>query len=801
MNYILKIKHSLHGVILIILMLGLLSACSSPEEKAEEFYASGLEFLEKGNLAKANIEFRNALQLDRSMTKAIWGQVIVAERQNNLRKVFSLLNTVIANDPNHLEALIKLSRLYLLSGELDKALELNDKCMEINKNDLNVLSVRSAIFLKLEDNDSAVKFANQVLAKDPYHVDSLIVLASMEILSGSPKEAIKYLDKGIQKHEKNIPLHITKVRVLEELSENEAVENIYKKLSGYYPDISAFNYALADFYTKTKQYDLAESEYLKVIASDPNDIKRKHKLIKFISQTRGQNAAEQQLIDFTRNTPNDYEIKFTLVQFYVTTKQYDKAASLLDEIIAKTSGGKNEVKAKGIKASLLMTVGKKSEAETIANELLHQDKGNEDGLIIRAGLDVERNNLDAAIAGLREVLKNNPTSSRAQLLLAKAYNQSGSAELADEQYFNAVKSSNFNATYGIAYSKYLLEKKNAGKAEKILLDIINKRKGTRDVLKQLAQIRISTGDWSGAQEIVDTLNKTGKDKKLADQIQSAIYLGKKDYDENIQLLKQVYRQTPNDVRPLYSLVKTYILSGKAKQAGQFLDSVIEANPNNLSAINLRGHVYIVEGNDSKAIDIYKSALAISPKNTESYYRLALIYLRKNQFDDASSYLDKGIGVSPDNLLFKMLKAQIYQLRNNTDSAIQAYRDILNDNQNADIVANNLASILTDQVDNKAYIDEAYKIAQRFKNSGIPQFKDTFAWASYRVGKFNEAKIALESVIKQMPTSSVVHYHLGMVYVSLGDKAKASTHLNKSLQLAGSGEFEYENDVRKALSNL
>jgi tetratricopeptide (TPR) repeat protein len=137
--------------IILILMIVVISACSSPEDKANKFYENGMQLLEKGELVKANVEFRNALQLNRKMTKAIWGQVLISEKQGQPRQQYKLLNAVLINEPDHLQALVKLGRLLLLAGQLDKSLEMSDKSMKINNKDLSVLSLRASILLKLDD--------------------------------------------------------------------------------------------------------------------------------------------------------------------------------------------------------------------------------------------------------------------------------------------------------------------------------------------------------------------------------------------------------------------------------------------------------------------------------------------------------------------------------------------------------------------------------------------------------------------------------------------------------------------------
>ena len=55
-----------------------LAACGSPEQKAQRYYENGVKLLESGDLAKARIELKNALQINEKMTDA-WRALVKLE--------------------------------------------------------------------------------------------------------------------------------------------------------------------------------------------------------------------------------------------------------------------------------------------------------------------------------------------------------------------------------------------------------------------------------------------------------------------------------------------------------------------------------------------------------------------------------------------------------------------------------------------------------------------------------------------------------------------------------------------------
>src|SRR4030095_1313287 len=79
----------------------------------------------------------------------------------------------------------------------------------------------------------------------------------------------------------------------------------------------------------------------------------------------------------------------------------------------------------------------KSKSLDQANEqiadVLRKDSRNSNGLRLRATLRLERNDVDGAIADVRQALNDQPRSVELMLLLASAYERSGSIELAEKQ--------------------------------------------------------------------------------------------------------------------------------------------------------------------------------------------------------------------------------------------------------------------------------------------------------------------------------------------------------------------------------
>src|SRR5690606_35834180 len=118
----------------------------------------------------------------------------------------------------------------------------------------------------------------------------------------------------------------------------------------------------------------------------------------------------------------------------------------------------------------------------------------------------------------------------------------------------------------------------------------------------------------------------------------------------------------------------------------------------------------------------------------------------------------GLAVLPGDRLLRLTQTAIYEMSGRFDDAIALYEELLREQPEADVLANNLASLLSEQRDDRASLERAYELARRFERSSVPQFKDTLGWVKYKLGKFDEAAPLLQGAVEQMPELPVLRYH-------------------------------------------
>ena len=780
-----------------------LVACSTPDEKAEKYYQKGMALIDK-EPAKAKLEFQNALQMKKNMSKAMYGLGLVAEREGDWKGAFSLMREVAEQDPKNINAITKLGQIFLAAGKLDLALEKSTKALELDKKNVAALNLYAAIQLKQNNKKGALEYANLALAIDKNNQDAFLVLANLSLAENDSTKAIAYFDKALGSNEKNLTVLFLKTKALESLSKFEEADKTYQKMLQLFPENTFINKTYAQFLMKTNRVDEAELQLRAIAKNSPDNVVAKLDVINFILASKGGAAGRSEMENFVKKEQKNYELAFALVDLYRAQKDSAAEEKLLNQIVKEAGNTPQGYKAQGLIAYRLMADGKNAAASKMLNEIISADKSNSLALTLRANLAMKEKSYDAAISDLRSVLRDSPDSSNAALMLATTYESVGSAELAEESYIKAFDTSKLSAKYGVPYAQFLVRRKQPERAEKVLESMLSSHPNDMLALRAFAQFKIAKGDYAGAQALADRVKNTDIQSPIADEILGAISSNKNDLVGTISSLKRAHDKSPSDIKLINAIVNTYVQAGKSQDAIGFMQTVTKTSPTNAEAKLILGQLYASAGMSQNAIQTFNSLIQSNPNMTVAYQRLALEQVNTQFKVEAEKTINQGLLKAPNNFDLLITQASIYEASGKYDNAISVYEKLIIDRPDSELVANNLAFLLLDARTDKASFEHAYQLVSKSK-SNLPQFMDTHGWASYKLGKFDEAEVALTKAIELMPNMAVFHYHLAKVQLAKNNNELAKQALQKvikhSIDAKSEQDIAIKADATKLLLSL
>ena len=423
----------------VLVLIAVLPACSSPEEKAADYIDSATELLEQGQLQKAEIEYKNALQINQNLPEAWYGLAKIYERKQQWQNAFGTLNRIRELAPGHIDGRVMLAQLLLASNELDQALTDTKEIMELAPDDARAHALMAAVQYRLGNHAGAQEEIARALSIDPANNEAMLVRARVLMAEKQYPQALALLDESITANPDNISLYLMKIQAHQESGDKKAIEEVFLSLIERFPDNHAFKNTLAMHYITEREIDAAESMLSQVVEANPDNVQEKLRFVDFKRQFRSTEDAIALLKTYMAASPDEYRYHFRLGEIYENQQQEAQAREIYQGIVGTEELQPNGLEARNKLAVLDLRSGDRDKAAELVDEVLAHDRNNENAMLLLAGFQIAERKFDEAIISARTILRDNPDSARALGLLGQAYDASGSTELATESYTSAFR--------------------------------------------------------------------------------------------------------------------------------------------------------------------------------------------------------------------------------------------------------------------------------------------------------------------------------------------------------------------------
>lgn len=782
-----------------IVLTAWLAGCGSPEQQAQSYYERGMELIGKKDDLAARVELLKAVKY-KSDKVEVWRALAGIDERTKASSLFLDLRRIVELDPNDLDARLKLARIMLAGGAADGALRVVDAANEGEKPNAELHALKALILLRARESGSAMKEAQRAFEIDPANVDAVVLLASKKMSENDADGALKLLDSVPEaKAREAIRPSLLKAEISARKGDLPKAEGIVRKLVADNPQEDLYRSQLIQLLIAQRKFDDAEKELRAKVQASPNDSKVGLDLVRFLSTYKGPDAARVELEARVKGASDSFDYRIALAELDFAQKQFDDAKKNLKDLADRADGPTKKLAAEVKLAEITVAQGDQQAAQALIADILSKDRRNGGALRLRAALNVDKGQTDAAIADLREALNDQPKSPELLILLGIAYERGGKNELADRQYADALKASNLNANVALRYVAFLQRRKDASRAEDVLLQVSNRDPNNLQILSSLAQVRLSRQNWPGALALAASLPQSKEGQVLAGQIRAAALEGQNKFDESIAALEEAHRAVPEAAQPVIALASAYVRRGRADQATALLQDMNQRFPGNARLLVLLGQTKLAQKKDDEAIADFKEAVAKQPKEPAGYAALTDYYSRNKNLDAAEQILRSALKEMPKDLNFRLSLASLDILKGNNEGAMAEYDAILKERPSALVAANNLVSLLLDNRSDKESLDRAFSLSESLKESNLPQFQDTLGWARYKQGDLKGAISALEVAAAKTPNIAAVQYHLGMSYAAAGERDKAAAAFQKAFDLEPDGT-QLKDTIRSAMKS-
>jgi len=785
----------LFKIIPIMLVAALtLSACKSSEERAEEYYQSGLDLIEAGDYERGMVELRNVFEFDGSHREARFLLANIMLENGNIRGAYGQFLRLAEQYPDDAETRILLSEMAFNGTNWEELERHGTRAVELAPDNTRARAIAIALAYRtasLANDDPARReqgrAAQELLVSLP---DSLmlrkLVLDTL-VRDGDTEQAMAELEWLIEREPDNMLYWRQRLGILLQNNDMDAIETQLLEMVDRFPEDVETKQALLRFYLSRGQNAEAEA-FLRRLADTaaPGDNTPRADLVNYLLQTQGPEAALAEL-DAAIAEEED-PVPFQTVRAGIIFGQGDTSQAIadLETILASAEPSEQTNDIKVALARMLLSTGNEVGARAQVEEVLVADEGHPTALKMQASWQIRADDADAAINNLRLALDRDPEDAQAMGLMAEAYARTGRLELSHDFLALAVDASGNAPEESLRYARVLVEQERYLPAEDILIPALRLAPQNIELLSALGNLYLLMEDMGRTEQVVNTLRgiETPAAQQASTRLEAQLISVRNGVEDAISYIEGLASSEDATLNSQVELLRVRLGTGDVEGALQLSEELIAENPDNLALRAIAASVEAAAGNPEGAAEVYREVVTAEPQAANVWLELARVTQRLEGDSSASAIIDEALAQVPDNGNLLWASASYKERAGDTDGAIEIYEALYARDSSSVIVANNLASMLTTYRTDEASLDRAWAVARRFRDTEVPALQDTFGWILHRRGESEEALPYLEGAAQGLPNDPLVQYHLGKAYEALERPEDALAQFRKVVQIAG-----------------
>lgn len=775
------------------------TGCDNAEQRQDKYFAQGTAYFEEGNLDKARISFKNALQINPENVEAKLKFGEVLERQGEYRQAYGMYSSILEKDPSNPKALEYQGKILLMAGEVEKARENAEQLLTLKGQDyVPALTLKAGTLSKEDKIADAMKLVQHAVQIKPDDSEANVMLAALHMRLTDYTSAEAVLRKAMAAHPKEQGFKGMLVEALKKQGKTAEVETVLRSLMDADPDNLMFAMQLAKHLHqsgKTADALLVMENY---VSAHPDEAPARLSLVQLIDVAKSPEEGDRKLAEFIEQDKSVYALQFARIERLLAQKNKSEAIAAL-ETIAEENG----VEKDGLQAQLMLAQLKAGDkdlagAKELLEKVLKANPSDLTALTLRGSIAVQERRFVDAVGDLRAVVKDRPDDVKSLRLLALAHVNNNEVDLALELLRKAVKLHTNDSNLRAMLAGLLVKKNDAQGAIEQYLIALERKPDDAQALSALARLYQTTDNAEKLAQIADKM--LGQKDTMASGFyyQGLLKVQAGKSDEARELFEKSLAITPSAVEPVTAMVQTWLAQKQWQAAVKRLDAMIAAQPANATLYNLKAEAQIVGDDFAAAEASLKKAVESNPDWWVPYRTLATLRFAQKDPAGAQKYLESGIAAIKNAPMLRMELAILHERHGRIDESIAVYRKMIDEGFTDDTVINNLAMLLASKAD-AASLDAAHGYSEKLAASDNPLFLDTAGWVHYKRGDYQAALPILKKAVELAPEHPQIRYHLGVAYFRNNQLQEAKDNL--ALALKDEKKFEGRDDAEQVLQQI
>jgi putative PEP-CTERM system TPR-repeat lipoprotein len=783
--------------------------------------------LAQGNVEEATAMSDAVLRASPQLAAAWVTQAQLLVYGKDLKKASQVLDGVLANHPDDVDALIlqakiagaqrqygvaqarretavaaapaaawpriALISMLLAADRVDEVRQQVEILREVPGGAVEATMFDAQLALKDKNYQEARDAVAQVLKVVPNHLPALLVAGISELALGSLEAAETHLAKSLQLSPANPMARRLLAEARWKLGKLEAARAALEPvlLSGTADSLS---FALAgQIEMERGEFGKARQLLRRAAEADPQDERIRAELAK--SQILAGDVAGGigTLRDMGASNSKQYMSDVMLVLTYLELGEADKALQAVSALEAKQPSKPLTSNLRGV---ALLRKRDYPAARQAFEAALSKDPQYVAAVMNLVDLDVGAGNMEGARQRLDALLARQPNNPDAMLALAELQARSGVSRAEVIKLVESAVAANPDVVLPrIALIRRYLAGGDTAKAVEVALAAKAKFPRDADILSLLGSAQLVSGD---AQQAVSTLRELVALQERAPGAHfqlAAAQLQAGDFADARQSLKRTLQLDPQHVPARLAQIRLEARAGNSAAALDLAHGVQKSYPKLVDGYVAEGDLLMASKRYSQAAAAFRKGLAVN-KSAPVAIKVHQAVAAGGNPADAVQFARTWLTDNPKDVSFREYLAERMIESRDYEGAKRELTAVIGLQPGNALALNNLAWVGRETKDPRAleYAEKAYELAPR-----DPRIIDTLGMIRLDRGELGPAADLLAKAVALAPKDPTIGFHYASALAKSGRKGDAVRTLE---QVLGSGQrFVEEQEARRLLRSL
>ena len=728
-----------------------LAGCGSFGTSKEQYVQRGNQFFDKGQLADATLNYRNALKKDPAYPEAYYRLGLVLGKDAKVTDALTTLEKAVDLKPDHDAARLALAKLYL-------------------EGLLYLPTPPQPFYDKLQ------RIAQGLIKADKQSFHGHRLLGHLAMLDSKPADAATHFRAALDAQPDSAEVATLLTESLLASGKTAEAESFAQKTIAAHPSHGALYDILYFHYRKTNRSAEAEELLRRRIAANPKDSLALIQLARHYQSLRQSKQVDETLAKLTDGAAAFPDGPLTAGDFLRDNGDAPRAITIYQK--GAQGGPPMETTYRKRLVNVYLRTNQSKEAAALLETLSKADPNDKETLAARAALRAASGQpaeIDSAIAEFTKLVDSNPGIVAYRYDLAQALRLRGRDEDARKQLLKAIEANpnhlpSLEELAGIGIQRARAE--DAGMYAGRALKINPRLPRTRLVYSAALAL---LGKSAEARHEINTLIREYPKLSEAHLQLALLNVQDKRFREAETIYRQHYKPGRKDPRILRGLIELGFVSGQPERVLQSLQEEVKLQPASAEIRMMLATTAARMNKSALALEQFHWLKRNTPPSANIEMAIGLAHQQTGNWPAALAQFQSARKLAPKDPNVSASLAYALQQSGRPGDAVPLYRESLQGKPDSLIVKNNLAMALTDSGGD---LNEALQLAQAAagKYTANPAFSDALGLVYLKRKETANATQAFRSTVAKAPEAVEYRIQLASALLETGNKAAAKAEL-------------------------